>query len=57
MSDINFRDWTSEGLLDIADKTTSNYALYDPETIDRVRQIQDLKKQRYTLREIHDMLE
>lgn len=51
------RFWTGEGLLDIADKTASNYALYAPESIDRVRKIQALKEQRYTLREIRDLLD
>jgi Fic family protein len=50
------RFWTDEGLLVIADKTSSNYALYDPGCLERIRQIQDLKKQRFTLREIRDLL-
>lgn len=51
------RYWTSEGLLQVADKTASNYALYDPSSIARVARIQELKKQRYTLREIGEMLD
>jgi len=51
------RYWTSEGLLQVADKTASNYALYDPKCVDRIARIQGLKKERYTLREIRDMLD
>lgn len=50
------RFWTSEGLLQVADKTASNYSLYDANSIERIQKIKDLKKQRYTLREIAEML-
>ena len=51
------RFWTSEGLLQISDKTASNYALYDPSCIDRIEKIRALKKERYTLREIREKLD
>ena len=51
------RFWTGEGLLNHADTTASGYALYDPDCVLRIRKIQKLKKQRYTLREIREMLD
>jgi len=50
------RYWTKEGLLHIAEFTASNYALYAPETLSRIQQIQELKKQRFTLSEIKEQL-
>ena len=50
------RYWTKEGLLSIAELTASNYALYAPETLSRIKQIQAFKKQRFTLSEIKDRL-
>ncbi len=50
------RYWTKEGLLNIAELTASNYALYAPETLSRIQQIQKLKKQRFTLSEIKKRL-
>ena len=47
------RYWTKEGLLNIAELTESNYALYNTaETLARIQQIQALKKERFTLNEI-----
>lgn len=47
------RYWTKEGLLQVAEHTESNYALYDQtSTLAQVAKIQELKKQRYTLNEI-----
>lgn len=46
------RYWTKQGLLDVAEITDAGYQLYAPESVDRIRQIQALKKQRFTLREI-----
>jgi hypothetical protein len=51
------RFWTKEGLLRVAETTSSNYALYGQESVDRTRQIQALKEQRYTLKEIGKMLD
>jgi Fic family protein len=50
------RYWTKEGLLNVAERTASNYALYAPETLARIQQIQELKKQRFTLSEIKERL-
>jgi len=46
------RFWTKEGLLQIADTTESNYALYSVEMVARCKNIQSLKAERYTLAEI-----
>jgi DNA-binding transcriptional MerR regulator len=51
------RFWTKEGLIEITDVTDSNYALYSPETVKRIREIQRLKEQRLTVAEIKSMLE
>lgn len=50
------RFWTKEGLLEIAETTKSNYALYSIEMIERCEEIQNLKAERYTLAEIRDRL-
>ena len=50
------RFWTQQGLLEIADKTKSNYTLYGLETIERVKRIQELKKERYSLKEISKLI-
>lgn len=46
------RYWTKQGLLDVAEITDAGYQLYSPKLVDRIRQIQALKKQRFTLHEI-----
>ena len=50
------RYWTKEGLLTVAELTASNYALYAPETLSRIKKIQELKKERFTLSEIKERL-
>ena len=50
------RYWTKEGLLTVAELTPSNYALYAPETLSRIKKIQELKKERFTLSEIKERL-
>lgn len=50
------RFWTKEGLLQIAETTPSNYALYSIDMIDQCKQIQNLKAKRYTLAEIKERL-
>jgi Fic family protein len=50
------RHWTKEGLLEVAETTESGYQLYAADMIQRVEQINTLKKQRYTLNEIKGML-
>ena len=51
------RHWTKEGLLEVAEITKSGYQLYGPEMVSRVKHIQALKKQRYTLQEIRIKLD
>ena len=46
------RHWTKEGLLNVFEKTPSGYQLYQPEMLDRINQIKDLKEKRFTLSEI-----
>ena len=46
------RFWTQQGLLEIADKTASDYTLYALESLERVKRIRELKKERYALKEI-----
>ena len=46
------RHWTSLGLLDVAQTTTSGYLLFAADAIDRCRRIQSLKGRRLTLAEI-----
>ncbi|MGB1229573.1 MAG: MerR family transcriptional regulator [Holosporaceae bacterium] len=46
------RHWTKEGLLAPVGVTASQYALYAPSVIDRIKKIQALKKKRFTLFEI-----
>lgn len=50
------RFWTKENLLQIAETTPSNYALYSVEMIARCTRIQELKAKRYTLAEIYKIL-
>jgi Fic family protein len=52
VTNSTIRYWTKEGLLEVADITASGYQLYDSNMIDRIKKIQDLKKKRYTLKEI-----
>jgi len=51
---LNF--WTQEGLLDTPSRSSTGYRLYTPETLERVRTIQDLKAKRLTLKEIKKTL-
>lgn len=46
------RHWTKEGLLAPVGVTASQYALYAPSVIERIKKIQTLKKKRFTLFEI-----
>ena len=50
------RYWTKEGLLDVAKITESNYHLYDIGMIQRCEQIQQLKKNRFTIEQIREQL-
>jgi Fic family protein len=51
------RHWTKEGLLDIAETTESGYQLYEVEMLTRVKRIQELQGQRFTLQEIREKLQ
>jgi Fic family protein len=46
------RYWTKEGLLEILEITPTGYQIYSMEMVEKVRKIQELKKNRYTLKEI-----
>jgi len=51
------RYWTKEGILEVAKTTTSNYALYDPKMIGRVKLIRQLQdNQRLSILEIKKIL-
>lgn len=51
------RHWMKEGLLAVADTTESGYQLYDYDMIERIGKIQALKKKRYTLKEIKELID
>jgi Fic family protein len=55
-SNSTIRHWTKEGLLDVAKLTESGYQLYSISMIERIKKIQRLKKERYSLAEIRGML-
>lgn len=46
--------YTSLGLLSPAKRTSGNYRLYDDETLLRIRRIEQLKAQKYSLEEIRE---
>ncbi|MFD0674290.1 MerR family transcriptional regulator [Cohnella sp. GCM10027633] len=46
--------YTGLGLLAPAKRSTGNYRLYDDETLSRIRRIEHLKAQKFTLEEIRD---
>lgn len=50
------RFWTQQGLLQIANKTDSGYALYDKSQLTTIEKITDLKGQRYRIEEIREIL-
>src|SRR2546430_8235147 len=52
----NVRFWTDQGLLQLADRSTSGYRLYESDAIGRVRRIRELQQQRFTLAEIKEKL-
>lgn len=49
--------YTSIGLIRPVKRTAGNYRLYGPETIERLKRIEQLKKEKYTLGEIKEMLD
>jgi len=56
VANSTIRHWTKQGLLQVADVTDSGYQLYAPDSTERVKEIQQLKKQRFTLDEIRERL-
>jgi Fic family protein len=57
VANSTIRHWTKEGLLEVADVTGSGYQLYDSDMLERIKEIQVLKKKRFTLQEIKVALE
>lgn len=51
------RYWTTEGLITYVTTTKSGYQLYDPSMTERCKRIQTLKRERFTLKEIKQILE
>lgn len=51
------RYWTSQGLLDVAQKTEKGYSLYAKSQIERAKRILSLKSDRYSLDEIKVLLQ
>ncbi len=56
-SNSTIRHWTKEGLLNVAEVTEAGYQLYAPEMAQRIKQINVLKEQRFTLQEIKEKLD
>lgn len=56
LTHATIRHWTSLGLISAQDTTDSGYQLYSESTLDRIKKIQELQDERYTLREILQML-
>lgn len=50
------RYWTKEGLLEVAELTSSGYQLYSLEMVEIIKHIHELKEKRYTLQEIKEKL-
>jgi Fic family protein len=53
----NIRFWTSQGLLQLADRSAGGYRLYEPEVVGRVKRIRELQQERLTLAEIKEKLD
>jgi len=53
---VTIRHWTDEGLLQLADRSTGGYRLYEPSMVERAKKIRELREQRLTLAEIKDKL-
>lgn len=56
-SNATIRYWTKEGLLQVADTTTSGYQLFSRDMIDRILLIRELQSQRFTIKEIRIKLQ
>ena len=55
-SNSTIRHWTQKGLLSVAEVTEAGYQLYASDMIHRIKQINTLKEQRFTLQEIKEKL-
>lgn len=53
---VTLRHWTDEGLLQLADRSSGGYRLYDPSAVERARKIRKLQQKRLTLAEIKKQL-
>ena len=51
-SNSTIRHWTKLGLLEVAEVTESGYQIYAIDMVDRISEIRNLQKQRYSLQEI-----
>lgn len=51
------RFWTDQGLLQLADRSSSGYRLYEPEAVEQAKRIRELQQQRLTLGEIKEKLD
>lgn len=56
LTNSTIRHWTKEGLLEVAEITTSGYQLYDQKMIKQIERIKALKAKRYILSEIKQKL-
>ena len=50
------RHWTNIGLLEVAEVTTAKYQLYSTDMLERIKEIQELKQERFTLKKIKEKL-
>ncbi len=57
VANSTIRHWTKQGLIDVAEITTTGYQMYSPDTLKRIEQIKTLKSQRLTLEEIKEKLD
>jgi Fic family protein len=49
---VTLRHWTDKGLLQLADRSTGGYRLYDEKAVERIKEIRKLQRQRLSLAEI-----
>lgn len=56
-SNATLRYWTKEGLLLVADTTSSGYQLYHPDMVQRARKVREFQGQRLRLAEIKNRLD
>lgn len=51
------RHWTNIGLLEVAEVTAAKYQLYSTDMLERIKEIQRLKQERFSLKEIKEKLQ